>query len=274
MSEATTGQVNIQAAEVYEEFFVPALFAQWTDRVLERGGVGPGDRVLDVGCGTGVLARAARERVGPTGQVTGVDPNEGMRAVARQRCPGVRLEDGYAEDLPFPDDAFDRVLSQFALMFFTDQRAAVREMSRVLRPGGRLVVLTWVSIEASPGYSAMAALLRRLFGEEPARALLAPFTIGTPELLESVLAPTFPGVRVERVAGEARFSSLEDWIRTDVKGWTLRDMIDDEQYARLQTEASRELARFAGPSGVARFEAPALVAWWDGAGNLLPAAKG
>ena len=258
MSEAAKGQVNTEAAEVYEAFFVPALFEQWSDRVLDLGAVAPGDRVLDVGCGTGVLARAAAARVGATGRVAGVDPNDGMRAVALRQCPGVEVCEGVAETLPFDDDAFDRVLCQFALMFFTDREAAVGEMGRVLRPGGTLVVLTWASVESSPGYAAMVALLRRLFGDAPAEALLAPFTVGSPALLGEILGAHFADVQVEELDGEARFPSLEAWVRTDIKGWTLRDLIDDEQYAHLQREAARELAEFARPDGQVRFPAPAL----------------
>ncbi len=119
MTNAQRGQVVHSAAEVYEEFFVPALFGQWPDRVLDAVGASEGDRILDVGCGTGVLARAAVERVGGTGRVAGVDPNDGMLAVARRLGPDVTWDTGVAEHLPYPDASFDRVVSQFALMFFT-----------------------------------------------------------------------------------------------------------------------------------------------------------
>jgi SAM-dependent methyltransferase len=255
-----TGQVSGQAAEVYEEFFVPALFAQWTDRTLDLAGVTPGDRVLDVGCGTGVLARAAVPRAGASGRVCAVDPNEGMRAVASRRSPGVEVVAGSAEELPFGDDAFDRVLCQFALMFFTDRSAGLREMARVLRPGGRLVVLTWAAIETSPGYAAMVALLRRLFGDGPADALLAPFGIGHPDHLAEIVGRSFPDVQVERLDGEARFPSVDAWVRTDIKGWTLRDLIDDRQLALLEREAARELAGFAVDGTRVSFPPPALTA--------------
>ena len=260
MNDAITGQVNSRAAEVYEEFFVPALFSQWTDRALALCGVGPGDRVLDVGCGTGVLARAAAELVGATGRVCGVDPNDAMRTVARQVSPGVEVLAGAAEALPFDDDTFDRVLCQFALMFFTDRSAGLREMARVLRPGGALTLLTWASVETSPGYAAMVRLLQRLFGDEPAQALLAPFAIGTANLLTQIVGEVFPDVGVEHLAGQARFPSLEAWVRTDIKGWTLRDLIDDDQYDLLQAEAQLQLAQFAGPDGHVSFSADALAA--------------
>lgn len=257
---ATTGQVTHSAAEVYEDFFVPALFGQWTTPMIDAAGVVPGDDVLDVGCGTGVLARAAARRAGERGSVTGVDPNDGMIAVARRAPEAVTWRVASAEGLEFDDGAFDRVLSQFALMFFGDRSAGVSEMARVVRPGGTVTVATWANVEESPGYAAMVDLLGRLFGEAEASALLAPFTLGTPERLEALLGPTLPDLVVARVEGQARFESLEAWIHTDVRGWTLADMIDDEQYERLVGAAATDLAGFVDADGRVSFAAPALIA--------------
>ncbi len=106
-------------AQVYDEVFVPALFAQSGPRIAEAATIEPGQDVLDVGCGTGVLACAAAERVGPNGHVVGLDPNEQMLAVARRKSTGVTWQLGRAEALPFDDASFDVVVSQFALMFFS-----------------------------------------------------------------------------------------------------------------------------------------------------------
>ena len=161
LDAATTGQVTATAAETYETFFVPALFGQWPDRVLDVAGLSAGDDVLDVGCGTGIVARAAARRLDGTGSVTGVDINDGMLTVARRACEPVTWQLGPAEELPFAARSFDRVVSQFALMFFADQTAAVAEMARVVRPGGTVTVVTWAGIEQSPGYAAMVGLLEQ-----------------------------------------------------------------------------------------------------------------
>ena len=152
-------------AEIYDAQFVPALFQPWARRVVEIAGIRPGQRVLDVACGTGVLACAAAARVGATGSVTGLDANAEMVAVARRKRPDLAWRVGHAEALPFPDASFDAVVSQFGLMFFQDRRAALREMMRVLRPGGRLVVAVCDGLAHSPGYAVLAELLQRLFGE-------------------------------------------------------------------------------------------------------------
>lgn len=255
---AATGQVNQTAAEIYDSFFVPALFGQWPDRLLDTVDLSPTDRVLDVGCGTGILARAAAERV-PDGSVTGIDPNDGMLAVAERSRASVTWRHGTAEALPFPDESFDHVFSQFALMFFADQTGGLREIHRVLRPGGTVTIATWAHVEKSPGYAAMIDLLRRLFGDAAAEALGAPFTLGTEADLVPLLSGPFPEATITEVPGTAHFESIDAWVHTDVRGWTLADMIDDEQYQQLLTAASAELEQFVDDDGHVRFDAPALV---------------
>lgn len=259
-SDATTGQVVASAAEVYDQFFVPALFQQWTSPLLEAAGVGPGDRVLDVGCGTGVLTRAAAARVGADGEATGLDRNEGMLTVARRALEPITWHEGVAEKLPFDDASFDRVVSQFVLMFVEDAAAVAGEMARVLAPGGSVAVATWCSVEESPGYAAMVDLLDDIVGEEAADALRGPFSLGAPEAVTALLAPAFPDVTVARHEGEARFESLEAWLYTDIRGWTLADMIDDATYAELVGAATSALGEYVDADGRVRFPAPALIA--------------
>src|SRR5690349_11174821 len=124
MTASETGQVTRTAADVYEAFFVPALFQEWAPRVADAAAIQPGQRVLDVACGTGVLARSVAERAGPSGAVTGVDVNAGMLAVAQRTAAAIDWRQGRAESLTFPDDSFDAVVSQFGLMFFEDRQAA------------------------------------------------------------------------------------------------------------------------------------------------------
>ncbi len=260
MSDATTGQVSTEAAELYEKFFVPALFDQWPDRLMRLAGVAEGDRVLDVGFGSGVVARAAYRVVGPGGEVTGVDPNDGMLAVASRAEPGVRWMRGVAEDLPIGSATMDRVICQFALMFFADRARAVAELARVTRPDGSVVVATWAGLDTTPGYAAMVDLLREVAGDEPADALGAPFTVGTESALRDVMVETFPGVEVRRWDGTAKFPSVLDWLETDIKAWTLAPLISDDAYRELRDRAPKELDRFCEPDGSVRFPAPAVVA--------------
>ena len=255
MSTDERGQVTKSAAEVYEEFFVPALFQEWAPRVADAAGLRPGQRVLDVACGTGVLTRAAAERVGPAGAVAGLDVNDGMLAVARQRAPELEWRQGRAEALPFEPRSFDAVVSQFGLMFFEDRAAALGEMMRVLRPNGRLAVAVWDSLDGSPGYAEVVALLQRLFGSRAADALRAPFVLGDQAALLGPFAVAgIEDAKVSTVRGTARFPSIPAWMYTDVRGWTLDEMIDDRQFASLVTEAEKELRAFVRPDGSVAFD--------------------
>jgi ubiquinone/menaquinone biosynthesis C-methylase UbiE len=261
MDDAIKGQVTRSAAEIYDEFFVPALFAEWAPRVAEAARLAPGQLVLDVACGTGVLAIEAARRVAPSGAVTGLDRNDGMLAVARRKAPGVDWRTGRAEALPFAGGAFDAVVSQFGLMFFEDRVAALREMARVTQPGGRIAVAVWNGLDAAPGYAAMTALLVRLFGNRIADQLRAPYALGDKAQLRALFADA--GLRkadIATPAGTARFPSIESWVRTDVKGWTLADLIDEDQYRSLQAEAPKALAAFVQSDGTVAFRHTAHIA--------------
>jgi len=260
-SDAAAGQVTGSAADIYEAFFVPALFGQWSGRTLQRLTLKPGDRLLDVACGTGIVACAALDRVGPSGSVTGLDRNDGMLAVARCKAPAVDWRTGRAEALPFPDGHFDAVSCQFGLMFFEDRLMALKEIMRVLRPGGRMAVTVWDKAENSPGYAAMISLLHRLFGADAANALRAPFVLGDAADLENLFKQAAIGdVTIDTITGQARFGSIREWVHTDIKGWTLEDMIDARQYDALQKAAASALSAFAAQDGAVSFAAPAHIA--------------
>ena len=260
MDAAAKGQLNQSAAEVYEEFFVPALFADWAAPVCAAAGLKPGDAVLDVACGTGVLARAAWAGVGPQGRVVGLDCNDGMLEVAARGAAPIEWRLAQAEALPYDADSFDAVVSQFGLMFFEDRVAALKEMRRVLRPGGRLAVAVWGRIEDTPGYAAMLALLQRLFGDDAANALRAPFALGEIDALRALFGKAgWRDAKVETKNGTARFPSIESWVHTDVKGWTLADLIDEAGYEKLQREAKTALADFVQADGGVRFAHPAHI---------------
>ena len=131
------------AAENYERHFVPAIGEPVARRLVEAAELAAGERVLDVACGTGVATRLAADAVGADGVVAGLDANPGMLDVARTSCPeriGWHLAP--AEDLPFPDETFDVVLCSMGLQFFPDKAQALREMRRVLAPGGRVAWCT------------------------------------------------------------------------------------------------------------------------------------
>jgi ubiquinone/menaquinone biosynthesis C-methylase UbiE len=260
MSESERGQVTRRAAEVYEDFFVPALFQQWASRVADAAQISSGQCILDVACGTGVLTREVVDRVGASGSVIGLDLNEGMLAVAKRKAPEIEWRQGYAEALPFDSSSFDAVVCQFGLMFFENRRAAIEEMVRVVRQGGHLAIAVWDSLENIPGYAALTELLERLFGHEAADAMRAPFVLGDTQVLRSLFTDAgVPHAQITTHEGTARFPSISSWVYTDVKGWTLADLIDDAQYQLLLREAENKLQRFVTPEGAVAFHLPAHI---------------
>jgi SAM-dependent methyltransferase len=174
-------QVTGSAAEVYERQLVPAIFGPWAPRVLDLAAPAGGERVLDAACGTGVVARLAAERVGPDGQVVGLDLNPGMLAVAAglpvQGAPTGWVQ-ADAGRLPFQDRSFEVVCCQLGLQYVPDRAATLVEMARVLTPGGRLAAMVWRSIDRSPGFAGLAEALDRHLGPAVGAIMRAPFGLG------------------------------------------------------------------------------------------------
>jgi SAM-dependent methyltransferase len=250
MSNQDAWQLAHDAAVAYEKDFVPAIFAQWPPVVAEIAGIKPGDRVLDVACGTGVLAREAAGCVGSRGSVTGLDLNEGMLAVARRLRPEIEWRQGDAAKLPFQDGAFDVVVSQFGLMFFPDQVAALREMWRVLAPRGRLAVAVCAPIARSEGYKAFAGILRREAGAGASAMVESYFALGDESgLRERCRGAGIAGARVQTREGWARFASIDELVRIEIKGSPLGGLVDETSYQRVLKAARQELRDFCDAQG-------------------------
>ena len=126
------------------------LHHRWRERAADLANAGPGARVLDVATGTGDLAIELARRVGPDGEVVGSDFSEGMLALAREKAPAIAFEWGNALELPYPDDAFDAATVGFGARNFSDLARGLGEMARVVRPGGRVVVLEITTPQRPP----------------------------------------------------------------------------------------------------------------------------
>lgn len=247
-------QAQIDAATGYENLLVPALFEQWPLLVADAAKIQHGARVLDVACGTGVLAREALKRVGAAGAVTGLDPSTGMLALARRLAPEVDWREGVAEALPFEDESFDAVVSQFGFMFFTDRKRAAAEMLRVLKPGGHLAVAVWNSLENNPAYAREAELIEEFAGRAAADCIRAPFALGDPHAFKDA----FPGnisVTVTTHVGSGRFPTVNAMLESDLRGWlpVLGIDLPEGQIQKILGEAARVLAGYVGPDGAVEF---------------------
>lgn len=248
------------AAEIFDRLFLPAMAGPWAIRVVDAARLAPGDRVLDVACGTGAVAQEAIGRIGPGGSVVGLDQSEDMLAVARRKMPSLDWRQGRAEALPFEDNAFEAVLCQFGLMFFDDRVGALREMRRVLRPGGRIVAAVWDRLEHTPGYAALTALVERHLGPEAGKPVRDSFALGDIDLVRSLFESAgISSVDVALRAGVARFPSLQAWVDAEVRGW-VGGNFGEAAYAAFLGEAMTVLATYERPDGTAEFDLPAVIA--------------
>ena len=137
--------------EMYEQWLVRPLFRPWAEITLEEVKASAGDRLLDIACGTGIVARVARERLGDSTDIVGIDISSDMLAVARAVAPGIDWREGNAGELPLRDgEQFDVVICQQGVQFFPDKSAAAAQMRRALANGGRLAVATWRSDDEIP----------------------------------------------------------------------------------------------------------------------------
>ncbi len=239
---------------------MPALFQHWGKVVANSADITSDERVLDVACGTGALACAAAELVGATGSVIGLDPNNDMLTVAQRKSTRIEWRDGHAESLPFTDESFDAVVSQFGFMFFDDQRTALREMMGVLRPGGRLAVAVCDALDRSPGYAVLAELVHRLFGEDVAQAFRAPFASGDKRQLRTLcIDADIPQAKVIRQDGPANFDSINSLVSTErACVGTLGGLLNREQFDRLFDEAEEALEPFVTANGKVCLTCPPL----------------
>jgi SAM-dependent methyltransferase len=248
-------QISADAAEIYESRFVPAIFGEWAPLLVDAAGVAPGHAVLDIACGTGVVARAAADRLGGRGTVTGADLNPAMLAVASRLRPDIVWRQADAAVLPFPDASFDVVLCQAALMFFPDVARALGEMARVVTASGTVGLQVWDRLEAQPAYGPLVDVATRLVGSEATKLLSTYWRLGDREALAATLAAAGLHVTATRThLGTAHFTSIDELVATEVESTPLGERITPETYRRILEEARAVLDRYRTDTG--RVEAP------------------
>jgi ubiquinone/menaquinone biosynthesis C-methylase UbiE len=240
-------EIGNNPAENYQLFFVPSIGAPAADDLVALANLQPGERVLDVACGTGIVARLAADRVGATGSVSGLDIHPGMLEVARSATsPGVAIEwhQADAESMPFPDGSFDVVLCQMGLQFPSGKLAALREMRRVLVTGGRALIN--VPGPMPPLFAIMADGLARHFGQQAAVFAERVFSMNdVDELRELLRGAGFRSVNVEAKPKDLRLPAPADFLWQYIystplaeaakqAGQTKRDALEHEVCGRWQ----------------------------------------
>ena len=250
-----------EAACGYESYFVPAIFGQWPPIMAQAARVSSGDNVLDVGCGTGVFTREALRLVGAEGTVTGADLSESMLTVARDTCPAAEFKQCSVMSLPFGEEQFDAVVSSFMLMFVPEPATGLKEMARVLRPGGRMAISVWEGLSSNAVYSALVDIVSDVVSEEAGESIAWPFNLGA----EGKLAELFEqaGLSESSVsvhAGLALFPSVTEFVKTEIESWLLADSVSESQMAEIVAQANSEFLQYYDASQGMEFPFNAAVA--------------
>lgn len=226
--------------ENYERYFVPAIGAPLAQDLMKIAALRAGERVLDVACGTGVVARLAAQAVGTGGTVAGLDIHPGMLAVARSATPGTAIDwhEASAEAMPLPDGSFDAVLCQMGLQFVRDKHAAFREMHRVLIPGGRLVLS--VPGPTPPLFVILGESLARHVGAEAAGFVNHVFALHDTESLRNLMNRAgFRDVSVEADIKSLRLPPPEAFLWQYVQSTPLAGAVaqlNDERLGALERD--------------------------------------
>jgi ubiquinone/menaquinone biosynthesis C-methylase UbiE len=249
-SSTETFQISMAAAEIYESKFVPALFAEWAPHLVDFAGIRPGQAVLDVACGTGIVARTVADRLGDGGRIVGLDLNPAMLAVARRVRPDVEWREGDAAALPFPDGSFDAVLCQMALMFFPDRAGALREMRRVAGVGGTVAIVVPAHLPAQPAYAPFVEMAARHAGPDAVSLLGAYFSCGDLGPLTSLVESAGLSVTGTRPRlGRVKFASVDEFVAAEVESTPLGSRIGKDAYASIRAGAREVLRPFMTPTG-------------------------
>ena len=212
-------QLEGSSAEAYEKYLATA-FSRWAGQLTAMAGIREGDRVLDVACGTGIVARHAARCAGASGRVAGLDINDDMldvaRAVSAGVAPAIDWRRGNAADLPFPAASFDAICCEQGLQFFSDPVQALREMRRVAAPGASVAVSVCRPIRFAPAYLALAEALDRHVGASAGAIMRAPFPSWDVGQFRALFdAASFDTVHVAIVIDALRYSTTAEFLRQE-----------------------------------------------------------
>jgi ubiquinone/menaquinone biosynthesis C-methylase UbiE len=244
MNQKEQWQVSGSEAELYELYKVPRIFRASAELLLERVPPKPGQRVLDVACGTGIVARMVATRAGAAARVVGLDLNESMLAVASANAPSdavpIEWRQGNAQALPFENDAFDQVYCQQGLQFFPDKTAALREMRRVLAPGGTVILSVWAL--NNPYNTALAEGLEKYADATAASLSLKPFTLSDPHALRALVSNArFGAIDIEKGTITRHVQPTQEWLLQDTSGLPYSSTISDMD-SSVRAAMIREIA--------------------------------
>lgn len=240
----------------YDRLMVPMLFEPYAQDVAERARRFAPRDILETAAGTGAVTQALHSAL-PQANVIATDLNPAMLEIAAERLKSdkVRYQAADAQDLPFDDQSFDLIVCQFGEMFYPDKLAANREAFRLLRPGGRYLLVIWDSLEKNPASKAIHDAVAAEFPNDPPAFLArVPFGYADLEVVTAdLMAAGFDDLEFETIAHRSKSPSAQDAATAMCEGSPLRSEIearDRDALSRVTDAVARALKLFEGPEGL------------------------
>ncbi|MBI5590760.1 MAG: class I SAM-dependent methyltransferase [Deltaproteobacteria bacterium] len=253
--------VNGTASEAYERYIVPAWMGEWAQLLVDSARIDIGNKVLDVACGTGVVARKAARLIGADGKVAGLDADKAMLIAAKQFA---EKEDIYpiewyhsdAISMPFGKNEYDVVLCQQGLQFFPDRLAALQEMFRVMVPNGRIAISIWRSLDRCPFLAVLADVIGTYLGAHLTTGFHASCSLFDREEIRDMLSSTgFHDNYIRLESRVARYPSLEEFLSgyLSVFPFIVAKIVEmaDEERVKMFSEINRSLQVYVDDYGLA-----------------------
>lgn len=213
MNKKSGWQLSGDGPNAYEKYIVPAYTGVWAKEIVNRACLHEGEKILDVACGTGLVARIAADEQSNSGLIYGVDINEGMIKKAQEIEKNINWHNHDVTDMPFPDNYFDVILCQQGLQYFLDPCLSLKEMNRVLVENGRILLSVWRPIKYSPFYESLCKILEKYVNAKAVSMLLTAFTLGDYGELKTLFVDAgFNSININIVVKQMSYSPFEEFV--------------------------------------------------------------
>lgn len=220
---STQWQLSQNSAELYERVLVSSILGPAAKNLVGKANLKEGEWVLDVGCGTGAAARFAVNIVGTSGRAVGVDVNQGMLEIAKRKGAeedvSIEWHQCSIYELPFEDDHFDVVVAAQVVQFLADIPNALKEIHRVLKPGGRFLTSVWSDLKENPYFEALVVSVRNNLGHEVSEGMNAAFRLtNRRHVLDAIRKAKFMGVKAWQEQFVLDLPDLEEFVPSHIQG--------------------------------------------------------